>query len=116
MRIHEHLQNQRPVFSFEFFPPKTVQGEESLYRTLEHLRPLRPAFVSVTYGAGGTTRGRTVDLVCQIKHALGIESMAHLTCVGASRQEIRSVLQRLRDGGISSGRIPLRRTVGALYP
>lgn len=102
MRIHDHIRQHRPVFSFEFFPPKTPQGEESLYRTLEHLRPLQPAFVSVTYGAGGTTRGKTVELVCRIKHELGIESMAHLTCVGAGREEIDSVLRRLRDAGIEN--------------
>jgi len=91
-----------PVFSFEFFPPKTDQGEQSLYRTIEHLRELRPTFVSVTYGAGGTTRDKTVELVCRIKHEIGIEAMAHLTCVGADREEIHAVLKRLHAGGIEN--------------
>lgn len=102
MRIAELMRRGEPMFSFEFFPPKTPQGEESLFRTIEQLRHLHPAFVSVTYGAGGTTREKTVELVCRIKHDLGIESMAHLTCVGSGRDEIRSVLSRLQAGGIEN--------------
>lgn len=102
MRISELLGRQRPVFSFEFSPPKTVQGEEALYRTIDNLRGLKPDFVSVTYGAGGSTREKTVDLVCRIKHELGIESMAHLTCVGASRDEIHAILSHLHSAGIEN--------------
>lgn len=95
MRIDELLKRHRPSFSFEFFPPKTPQGEEALFRTIGALRPLEPAFVSVTYGAGGSTREKTLDWVARIKHEMGIEAMAHLTCVGASRDEIRHILDRI---------------------
>jgi methylenetetrahydrofolate reductase (NADPH) len=88
------------VFSFEFFPPKTEAGDRALLATFAELRPLAPDFVSVTYGAGGTTRDRTVELVAYIKGQLGIEAMAHLTCVGASRAELTHVLDRLEGAGI----------------
>lgn len=102
MRIVDLIGRSGPVFSFEFFPPKTQQGEENLYHVIERLRELEPSFVSVTYGAGGTTRDKTLELVRRIKHDLGIEAMAHLTCVGADRHEIESVLGRLRDAGIEN--------------
>ena len=102
MRIPDMIGVNGPVFSFEFFPPKTEHGEQNLYRTVDHLRELHPAFVSVTYGAGGSTRDKTLRLVCRIKHEMGIEAMAHLTCVGAGRVEIETVLQRLQDGGIEN--------------
>ncbi|RYZ36417.1 MAG: methylenetetrahydrofolate reductase [NAD(P)H] [Myxococcaceae bacterium] len=86
---------RQPCFSFEFFPPKTDAGVASLLRTVEELAPLNPGFVSVTYGAGGSTRDRTVDLVTHIKQHTGIEAMAHLTCVGHDRDELRDVLRRL---------------------
>ncbi len=102
MRILERLAQPEPLFSFEFFPPKTAKGEEELYATIEHLQPLRPGFVSVTYGAGGSTRAKTVEWVAHIKHDIGLESMAHLTCVGATREEIGDVLRQLRDAGIEN--------------
>ncbi len=103
MRIRDLLSNQQtPVFSFEFFPPKTAAGEEALFATIEQLRPLRPSFVSVTYGAGGSTREKTVELVTRIKHDLGLEAMAHLTCVGSSRAQLRSILERLQASGIEN--------------
>lgn len=89
-----------PVVSFEFFPPKTEEGVETLYRTVEELRPCRPSFVSVTYGAGGSTRDRTLELVARIQRDLGMTTMAHLTCVGSTRQEIGEVLRRLHGSGI----------------
>ena len=79
MLIRDRLRHKRPVFSFEFFPPKTEEGEAKLWRSLEQLALLQPDFVSVTYGAGGSTRARTVELVGRIKRELGIEPMAHLT-------------------------------------
>lgn len=100
MLISSLLSRGEPVFSFEFFPPKTEAGDRALLATLAELRPLRPDFVSVTYGAGGTTRDRTVELVAYIRDELGIEAMAHLTCVGASRAELSSVLDRLEAAGI----------------
>jgi methylenetetrahydrofolate reductase (NADPH) len=90
------------VFSFEFFPPKTAQGVQNLYRTIEQLRELGPDFVSVTYGAGGSTRELTLDLVSRIKSEIGIEAMAHLTCVGSGREHLRAVLDELQRRGIEN--------------
>ena len=103
MRIDEILATaEEPVFSFEFFPPKTDEGERNLRTALQMLAPLQPDFVSVTYGAGGSTRARTVELTRWIKRDLGIEAMSHLTCVGASREELHTVLDRIADGGIDN--------------
>jgi methylenetetrahydrofolate reductase (NADPH) len=102
MFIRDCFQSGRPVFSFEFFPPKTEEGLKNLYGTIEELAPLQPSFVSVTYGAGGTTRDLTVDLTSRIKREIGLEAMAHLTCVGHSADEIAAVVDRLRDGGIEN--------------
>lgn len=107
MRIRDQIGVKGPVFSFEFFPPKTPAGDESLYRALERLRRLEPTFVSVTYGAGGSTREKTLDLVGRIKHEVGIEAMAHLTCVGAGRMELTAILRRLEALGIDNV-LPLR--------
>lgn len=95
MKISDLLKRGTPCFSFEFFPPKDEPGFEELFRTVGLLKQLNPTFVSVTYGAGGSTRRKTVDLVTRIKHELGIESMAHLTCAGASREEVQQVLEEL---------------------
>ncbi len=95
MKIRTRLNPSRPCFSFEFFPPRTPEGEAQLWATLEDLRSLDPGFVSVTYGAGGSTRDRTIELVSQIKARTGLEAMAHLTCVSHTREEIAAVLDRL---------------------
>jgi methylenetetrahydrofolate reductase (NADPH) len=100
MKIASLFGRGTPVVSFEFFPPKTAEGVEQLYRTAEELRPCRPSFVSVTYGAGGSTRDRTIELVTRIQRELGMVTMAHLTCVGSTRTEIGETLRRLHDGGI----------------
>lgn len=102
MKISTVLKQGKPVFSFEFFPPKTPEGVHNLFATIAHLKPLSPSFVSVTYGAGGSTRELTVDLVRRIKNELGIEAMAHLTCTGAGREEIDKVLNQLQDFGIEN--------------
>ena len=102
MRIRELLTQGRPCFSFEFFPPKTEAGLEQLRNSVRALRDLKPTFVSVTYGAGGSTRDRTIELVSEIQRHYGIEVMAHLTCVGASQEEIGNVLHRLRHAGIGN--------------
>jgi methylenetetrahydrofolate reductase (NADPH) len=103
MRIDEIIATSRePIFSFEFFPPKSEEGEKNLRAALEALRPLEPAFASVTYGAGGSTRDRTLEIVTWLKQELGIEAMAHLTCVGASRDELRTVLDRTIAAGIEN--------------
>jgi methylenetetrahydrofolate reductase (NADPH) len=102
MRIGDLFDAEGPLFSFEFFPPKTEQGERLLLQTIGRLRDLRPSFVSVTYGAGGSTRNKTVEIVTRVKREFGIEAMAHLTCVGHDRAEIVQVLDRLRDSGIEN--------------
>jgi methylenetetrahydrofolate reductase (NADPH) len=102
MRICDVLATKRPVFSFEFFPPKTDEAAEQLEKTIADLRPLEPDFVSVTYGAGGSTRDKTIDIVSRIKRDTGIEAMAHLTCVGSTRDELQSVLDRLVDAGVEN--------------
>ena len=103
MRIDEIIErSDEPVFSFEFFPPKTDEGERNLRSTLEALVELEPAFVSVTYGAGGSTRERTVELTKWLKQGLGIEAMAHLSCVGATKDELRTILDGIADAGIEN--------------
>lgn len=100
MKIRDIIQSHLPCYSFEFFPPKDNDGFDQLFETIEHLKICKPSFVSVTYGAGGSTRSKTVDLVGRIKNEIGIESMAHLTCVGSSAEEIRSILESLKARGI----------------
>ena len=107
MRIGDLFGRAEPVFSFEFFPPKTEAGEQALLRTIAKLRELSPSFVSVTYGAGGSTREKTIDIVTRVKREHGIEAMAHLTCVGHHRDEIAAILDRLAACGIENV-LPLR--------
>jgi methylenetetrahydrofolate reductase (NADPH) len=107
MKIIEKLKQSSPAFSFEFFPPKSKEGQEQLFQTVAELKPYKPTYVSVTYGAGGSTRELTVELVCRIKREAGLETMAHLTCVGATRDETQLVLDQLRDSGIKNV-LPLR--------
>src|SRR5438874_9954284 len=103
MRIDEILSaGQGPVFSFEFFPPKTEIGERNLYTALGELRTLEPAFVSVTYGAGGSTRQRTIEIVKRIREQYGLEAMAHFTCVGATVPELRTTLDEMQAAGIDN--------------
>jgi methylenetetrahydrofolate reductase (NADPH) len=89
-----------PKVSFEFFPPKTEQMEATLWSSVKRLEPLRPCFVSVTYGAGGSTRARTHATVCRIRAETELEPAAHLTCVGATREEIDAVARDYWDAGI----------------
>ena len=102
MRIAEIYARSRPVISFEFFPPKTEVGYAPLYRTIAELKRLDPGFVSVTWGAGGSTRTRTIDLVVRIQRELGITAMAHMTCVGATREQLADSLARIRDEGLEN--------------
>jgi methylenetetrahydrofolate reductase (NADPH) len=106
VRVSEILRFARergePVFSFEFFPPRTDDGVRALFETVEALRPLGPAYVSVTYGAGGSTRARTVELVKRLKRESEIETMAHVTCVGASRDEIAAILDEFAEAGVQN--------------
>src|SRR4051794_14614889 len=103
MRIDEILsRGGEPAFSFEFFPPKTPEGEENLYTALTELRPLDPAYVSVTYGAGGSTRTKTLEIVKRIKDEFGLEAMAHFTCVGATTEELRATLDEMAGAGLDN--------------
>jgi methylenetetrahydrofolate reductase (NADPH) len=90
------------TLSVEFFPPKTDKGEENLFSEIEIIKRLNPAFCSVTYGAGGSTREKTVDLVEKIHRKCGLEVMCHLTVVGQSKDEARSVLKKLSEKGIEN--------------
>jgi methylenetetrahydrofolate reductase (NADPH) len=102
MKIRNRLNPSKPCFSFEFFPPKTPEGEKNLWDALEELKALEPGFVSVTYGAGGSTRDRTVQLVTQITQRTGLTAMAHLTCVGHTRDELVQVLDTLQTAKIEN--------------
>jgi methylenetetrahydrofolate reductase (NADPH) len=102
MRIDQLIADESPVFSFEFFPPKTPEGVETLYETIRTLAPLEPGYVSVTYGAGGATRDGTVEVSTTIRREHGLETMAHLSCVGEPVDRIREILGRLGDGGIEN--------------
>jgi len=100
LRIDQLLGSAVPAVSFEFFPPKSDDGWAQLYRSVGELHSFHPSFVSVTYGAGGGTRRKTVELTTRIQGELGIRAMAHLTCVGHTRDEIGLILDQLWDGGI----------------
>lgn len=103
MRLDSILEGRRqPVFSFEFFPPKTDDGVRQLFEAISALRELEPTFVSVTYGAGGSVRTRTVELVTRIRRELDIEPVAHLTCVDATVDDLQGILDGLRDAGIDN--------------
>lgn len=100
MRIRDVINRGWPVFSFEFFPPKTPEGEAQLVATVEALRPLAPAFVSVTSGAGGSGRQRTVELVTRLKREAEVEAVAHVTCAGSSRDDLARVLDEAAAAGV----------------
>lgn len=102
MRIADRLRTGPPCFSFEFFPPKSDEGVSQLFTTLKELADLQPGFVSVTYGAGGSTRQLTIELTSAIKRETGIEAMAHLTCVGHSRGELAEILERFKSAGLEN--------------
>ncbi len=102
VRIDEILKSGGPAFSFEFFPPKTPKGSENLLGTIEELKALEPSFVSVTYGAMGSNRGKVIELVEKIKNDLGVEAMAHLSCTGHTRAELEGVLDQLSGVGIEN--------------
>ncbi len=92
-----------PVFSFEFFPPKTDEGARALLNTVADLQEVwKPDYVSVTYGAGGSTRDRTIDVVTKLQREVGVHTMAHLTCLGSTRAEIRLIVDRLVDAGVEN--------------
>ena len=92
----------KPLISCEFFPPKTDKGEKNLWNCLNELRSINPAYISVTYGAGGSTQNRTRDIVTRIKDETGLSPVAHLTCVGASKNELAELLADYRAAGIEN--------------
>jgi methylenetetrahydrofolate reductase (NADPH) len=102
MRIDDILASKRPVFSVELFPPKTDEGKKELLATARSLGELEPDFVSVTYGAGGSTRDGTVEITRALKDELGLETMAHLSCVGESAEGIAATLDRIAAAGIEN--------------
>ena len=103
MRIGESYEGDRPVFSVEFFPPNTDEGAENLMRAAAELKQaVQPDFISVTYGAGGTTRDRTFEVVKRVQSELGIRAMAHQTCVAATRGDIATTVERLWNSGITN--------------
>src|SRR5580692_5679003 len=101
MKIRELFKLGRPLRSFEVFPPKRDGDVESLYRCFEELRPLKPDFISVTYGAGGSNAGLHYEISAKLTR-MGITPLAHFTCVGHSRDSIRAQLDRLRDAGVEN--------------
>ncbi len=102
MHIRDILAARRPSFSFEFFPPKTAEGSEALFQTIRELEGLHPAFVSVTYGAGGSTRELTHDLVVRIKRDTSLDPVPHLTCVCHGEADIAAILERYAKAGVSN--------------
>ncbi len=116
--LRERLESGKPLLSFEFFPPGSDNGWAALFDTIAGLVPLDPSFVSVTYGAGGSTRRNTHRLVSRISHETSLRVSAHLTCVGASRSEIREILQDYAEAGVQGimalqGDPPKDRTIAA---
>ncbi len=100
MRIRDLLRQQQPCFSFEFFPPRTREGAEQLYKTMVDLVLLRPSYVSVTYGAGGSTRELTHGLIIRIREHTGLTVVSHMTCVGSTKADIGEILREYREHGI----------------
>ncbi len=102
MRIAQMYARRGPVVSFEFFPPKTDAGYVNLVRTIADLKRLDPSFVSVTWGAGGSTRRKTIDLVTRIEQEIGITAMAHFTCVGSTADELAASLDHMQEVGVEN--------------
>jgi methylenetetrahydrofolate reductase (NADPH) len=102
MHIRDILQPGKPTVSFEFFPPKTTESQEQLYTTIRDLEKIHPNFVSVTYGAGGSTRELTHELVLRLKNSSTLDPIPHLTCVGHTESEIAAILERYAAAGVSN--------------
>jgi methylenetetrahydrofolate reductase (NADPH) len=102
MHIRDILSSQKTAFSFEFFPPKDPKASDALFSTISSLMPLEPSYVSVTYGAGGSTRQLTQDLVVRIQKETSLTVVSHLTCVGSTREEIRAILQKYQASGMQN--------------
>src|SRR5947209_291251 len=102
MHIQDIFRDHRTTFSFEFFPPKTDEASEELFGHIARLQELRPSFVSVTYGAGGSTRQRTHDLVVRILQETSLTAVAHLTCVCHTEEELAGILDRYAEAGVEN--------------
>ena len=102
MKISDILRTARPTISFEFFPPKTDEAMIGLLETLAHLHELHPSFATCTYGAGGSTRARTLEVTLKIKQQFGLEAMAHFTCVGQTLKDVDGVLENYEKQGIEN--------------
>lgn len=102
MHFSELIRQESPLFSFEFFPPRNQPGVERLFETVRELEPYRPAFVSVTYGAGGSTRELTHEVVTRIQRETSIPTVPHLTCVGHTRDDIRRILDHYAQAGVKA--------------
>ena len=102
MHISEILSRDQQTVSFEFFPPKTEAGWESLFRSISEFAPLKPSFVSVTYGAGGSTRDNTHSLVVRLRREANLEPIPHLTCFGHTRDDIRAILELYASNGVGN--------------
>jgi methylenetetrahydrofolate reductase (NADPH) len=101
-KITDIFKKKENTFSFEFFPPKTTQGVANLYNTVEELNSLGPDFVSVTYGAGGSTRGTTMDICSEIQMRFRLPVMHHFTCVGHTREELMTIISQMESGNIKN--------------
>jgi methylenetetrahydrofolate reductase (NADPH) len=102
MQIGAMKSDGAPTFSFEFFPPKDSEGESRLWSAIDSLRSIAPDFISVTYGAGGSTRDRTIKITSEITARTKVPTVAHLTCVGSTRTELLEILTKYREAGINS--------------
>ncbi|MDR3561709.1 MAG: methylenetetrahydrofolate reductase [NAD(P)H] [Negativicutes bacterium] len=102
MKISAMFGGDKPVVSFEIFPPKPDLPLDTVFKTVEELRSLKPAYISVTYGAGGSSSSRSIEIVDKVKNHYGLETVAHLTCVGATKETIDAVLDRLQELGIEN--------------
>ncbi|MBX3111081.1 MAG: methylenetetrahydrofolate reductase [NAD(P)H] [Fimbriimonadaceae bacterium] len=100
MRVDEMVAQGKPLFSFEFFPPKTPAGDRALFHNLAALKELGPAFVSVTCGAGGSTKGQTVELARRIHDEVGLEAVVHMTCLGVPRDDLVASVRQVKAAGL----------------
>ncbi len=102
MKIIERINENKVHISFEVFPPKTDAGYESVKRAVDEIAVLKPSFISVTYGAGGGTSKNTVKIASHIKNELGVPSIAHLTCMSSTKEEVRNVIEQMKVSGIEN--------------
>ncbi|RNC29604.1 MAG: 5,10-methylenetetrahydrofolate reductase [Candidatus Dichloromethanomonas elyunquensis] len=102
MKITELFKQKQAVVSFEIFPPKQVSSIDVIFETIDGLVPLRPDYISVTYGAGGSSTKTTVEIAAKIKNKYGLNSLAHLTCIGSSKSQMDEILNELKDNDISN--------------